>query len=116
MLYANDSFVKDDFIIFSCTAVLHNNANRIEFSLAPNEGRNNWCHSKLRDFDFKTFRDFFILRDQKTSGAMAPVAPPSSAPLYILECQKTSYNIGIFYIRPLHFYVKALSRFFSGDN
>ena len=84
MLYANDSFVKDDFIIFSCTAVLHNNANRIEFSLAPNEGRNNWCHSKLRDFDFETFRDFFILRDQKTSGAMAPVAPPSSAPLRIL--------------------------------
>ena len=85
MLYANDSFVKDDFIIFSCTAVLHNNANRIEFSLAPNEGRNNWCHSKLRDFDFETFRDFFILRDQKTSGAMAPVAPPSSAPLVICE-------------------------------
>ena len=32
---------------------------------------------------FETFRDFFRLRDQKTSGAMAPVAPPSSAPLVI---------------------------------
>ena len=51
--------------------------------MAPNEGRNNWCHSRLRDFDFETFRDFFILWDQKTSGAMAPVAPPSSAPLNI---------------------------------
>ena len=50
---------------------------------APNEGRNNWCLSRLRDFDFETFRDFFILRDQKTSGAMAPVVPPSSAPLLI---------------------------------
>ena len=33
--------------------------------------------------DYETFRDFFKLRDQKTSGAMAPVAPPSSAPLGI---------------------------------
>ena len=32
---------------------------------------------------FETFPDFFRLRDQKTSGAMAPVAPPSSAPLRI---------------------------------
>ena len=31
----------------------------LTFSLAPNEGRNNWCHSRLRDFDFETFRDFF---------------------------------------------------------
>ena len=52
-------------------------------ALAPNKGRNNWCHSRLRDFDLETFRDFFILRDQKTSGAMPPVAPPSSAPLNI---------------------------------
>ena len=37
--------------------------------------------SRLWDFDFETFLDFFRLRDQKTSGAMAPVAPPSSAPL-----------------------------------
>ena len=41
------------------------------FSVAPNEGRNNWCHFLLRDFDFETFRDFFRLRDQKTSGAKA---------------------------------------------
>ena len=41
------------------------------FSVAPNEGRNNWCHFELRDFDLETFRDFFILRDQKTSGAKA---------------------------------------------
>ena len=39
---------------------------------------------RLQDFDFKTFRDFFRLRDQKTSGAMAPVAPPSLAPLMIV--------------------------------
>ena len=36
------------------------------------------------------FRDFFRLRDQKTSGAMAPVAPPSSAPLYIYLLQVNS--------------------------
>ena len=29
------------------------------YPLAPNEGRNNWCHLRLRDFDFETFRDFF---------------------------------------------------------
>ena len=43
-------------------------------SLAPNEGRNNWCHFEQRDFDFEifeTFLDFFRLRDQKTSGAKA---------------------------------------------
>ena len=39
--------------------------------MAPNEGRNNWCHFELRDFDFETFRDFFRLQDQKTSGAKA---------------------------------------------
>ena len=39
--------------------------------------------SRLRDFDFKTFRDFFRPRDQKTSRAMAPVASPS-LPLLIL--------------------------------
>ena len=61
--------------------------------MAPNEGRNNWCHSRLRDFDFETFRDFFRLRDQKTSGAMAPVAPPSSAPLIIyLNHHKKNQN------------------------
>ena len=37
----------------------------------------------LRDFDFETFRDFFRLRDQKTSGAMAP---PSLAPLPVEVC------------------------------
>ena len=41
------------------------------YSLAPNKGRNNWCTSKLRDFDFETFRDFFRLRDQKSSSAKA---------------------------------------------
>ena len=54
-------------------------------SLAPNKGSNNWCHSRLRDFDFETFRDYFRLRDQKTSGAMAPVAPLSLEPLSILK-------------------------------
>ena len=39
--------------------------------------------SRLQDFDFEAFRDFFRLRDQKTSGAMAPVAPPSLA--YIVK-------------------------------
>ena len=39
--------------------------------MAPNEGRNNWCHFELRDFDFETFGDFFRLQDQKTSGAKA---------------------------------------------
>ena len=61
--------------------------------LAPNEGRNNWCHSRLRDFDFETFRDFFILRDEKTSGAMAPVAPPSSAALVITYAYARSMPI-----------------------
>ena len=56
--------------------------------LAPNEGRN-WCHLRLRDFDFETYRDFFRLQDQKTSGAMAPVAPPSSAPLIICNSWKS---------------------------
>ena len=37
----------------------------------------------LRDFDFETFLDIFRLRDQKTCGAMAPVAPASLAPLHI---------------------------------
>ena len=32
---------------------------------------------------FRDFGDFFRLRDQKTSGAMAPIAPPSLAPLII---------------------------------
>ena len=27
-------------------------------ALAPNEGRNNWCHLRLQDFDFETFLDF----------------------------------------------------------
>ena len=67
-------------VILSLCNIVKGQAN----SLAPNEGRNNWCHSRLRDFDFETFRDFFILRDQKTSGAMAPMAPPSSAPLIIV--------------------------------
>ena len=40
-------------------------------SLAPNEGRNNWCTSRLQDFDFETFRDFFRLWDQKSSSAKA---------------------------------------------
>ena len=31
----------------------------------------------------RLFETFFILRDQKTSGAMASMAPPSSAPLQI---------------------------------
>ena len=39
--------------------------------VAPNEVRNNWCHFELRDFDSETFRDFFRLPDQKTSGAKA---------------------------------------------
>ena len=39
--------------------------------MAPNEGRNNWCHSRLRDFEFETFQDFFRLRDQKSSSAKA---------------------------------------------
>ena len=59
--------------------------NLLVYALAPNEGRNNWCHFELQDFDFETFRDFFRLRDQKTSGAMAPVAPPSSAPLIFTQ-------------------------------
>ena len=42
--------------------------------------------SRLQDFDFETFREFFRLRDQKTSGAMAPVAPPSLASLPIEVC------------------------------
>ena len=41
------------------------------FTLAPNDGRNNWCTLRLRDFDFETFRDFFRLRDQKSSSAKA---------------------------------------------
>ena len=49
----------------------NNKTNIHLFSVAPNEGRNNWCHFELRDFDLETFRDFFILRDQKTSGAKA---------------------------------------------
>ena len=48
-----------------------NTAMYYKSSVAPNEGRNNWCHFELRDFDFETFRDFFRLRDQKTSGAKA---------------------------------------------
>ena len=40
-------------------------------ALAPNDGRNNWCTLRLRDFDFETFRDFFRLRDQKSSSAKA---------------------------------------------
>ena len=58
-------------LLFPCRKTLV-----LRFSLAPNEGRNNWCRSRLRDFDFETFPDFFILRDQKTSGA---------TPLYIDE-------------------------------
>ena len=42
--------------------------------------------SRLQDFDFETFREFFRLRDQKTSGSMAPVAPPSLAPLVMPLC------------------------------
>ena len=40
---------------------------------APNEGRNNWCHLRLRDFDFETFRDFFRLQDQKSGSTSALV-------------------------------------------
>ena len=71
--------------------------------MAPNDGRNNWCHSRVRDFDFKTFRDFFKLRDQKTSGAMAPVAPPSSAPLMISECVQNWTRRNCF-----HFCIKTM--------
>ena len=39
--------------------------------MAPNEGRNNWCDLRLQDFDFETFRDFFRLRDKKSSSAKA---------------------------------------------
>ena len=47
---------------------------------APNEGTNNWCHFLLRGFDFETFRDFFRLRDQKTSGAKARWHSPEGRP------------------------------------
>ena len=42
---------------------------------APNEGRNNWCHLRLQDFDFETFRDFFRLRDQKSGSASGHFEP-----------------------------------------
>ena len=41
--------------------------------------------SRLQDFDFETFWDFFRLQDQITSGAMAPVASLRLAPLYIMS-------------------------------
>ena len=67
--------------------------------MAPNDSRINWCHFELQDFDFETFRDFFRLRDQKTSGAMAPVAPPSLAPLMILLL---TVKISVTYFIPSH--------------
>ena len=35
------------------------------YSLAPNEGRNNWCHSRLWDFDFETFETFLDFETKK---------------------------------------------------
>ena len=36
-----------------------------KYTLAPNEGRNNWCHSRLRDFDFETFETFLDFETKK---------------------------------------------------
>ena len=75
--------------------------------MPPNEGRNNWCHSRLQDFDFETFRDFFRLRDQKTSGAMAPVAPPSLALLNIWVGSVEIIQKIFFRLGPLGFLYQA---------
>ena len=57
--------------IYPCPTVACRICKYSVYSLAPNEGRNNGCHLRLWDIDFETFRDFFILRDQKSGSASA---------------------------------------------